>query len=74
MAIDMNVFHGFAEQIGMLPQMAQPTDCPTTCAGSAGRSSVGCQSPWFRAGWKTESTRPPRWALLTAIEAKSLPS
>jgi len=28
MAIDMNVFRGFAEQIKMLPQMAQPTDCP----------------------------------------------
>jgi len=28
MAIDMNVFHGFAEQIKMLPQMAKPTDCP----------------------------------------------
>ena len=28
MAIDMNVFRGFGEQIKMLPQMAQPTDCP----------------------------------------------
>jgi len=28
MAIDMNVFRGFAEQIKMLPQMAKPTDCP----------------------------------------------
>ncbi|MCB1792286.1 MAG: (Fe-S)-binding protein [Gammaproteobacteria bacterium] len=28
MAVDMNVFRGFAEQIGSLPQMAQPTDCP----------------------------------------------
>lgn len=28
MAIDMNVFRGFIEQIKMLPQMAQPTDCP----------------------------------------------
>ncbi|MCB1728659.1 MAG: 4Fe-4S dicluster domain-containing protein, partial [Gammaproteobacteria bacterium] len=28
MAIDMNVFRGFAEQIKMLPQMARPTDCP----------------------------------------------
>jgi len=28
MAVDMNVFMGFAEQIKMLPQMAQPTDCP----------------------------------------------
>lgn len=28
MAIDMNVFLGFAKQIDMLPQMAQPTDCP----------------------------------------------
>ncbi|MCB1801937.1 MAG: (Fe-S)-binding protein [Gammaproteobacteria bacterium] len=28
MAVDMNVFKGFAEQIGMLPGMAQPTDCP----------------------------------------------
>ena len=28
MAIDMNVFRGFAEQIRKLPQMARPTDCP----------------------------------------------
>ena len=28
MAIDMNVFRSFAEQIKMLPQMARPTDCP----------------------------------------------
>jgi Fe-S oxidoreductase len=28
MAIDMNVFRGFIEQIKMLPQMAKPTDCP----------------------------------------------
>ncbi|MGB5452687.1 MAG: (Fe-S)-binding protein [Sedimenticolaceae bacterium] len=28
MAIDMNVFRDFAEQIKMLPQMAKPTDCP----------------------------------------------
>ena len=28
MAVDMNVFLGFAEQIKMLPQMARPTDCP----------------------------------------------
>lgn len=28
MAVDMNVMKGFAEQIGMLPGMAQPTDCP----------------------------------------------
>ena len=28
MAIDMNLFRGFAEQVKMLPQMAKPTDCP----------------------------------------------
>lgn len=28
MAIDMNVFRGFIEQVKMLPQMARPTDCP----------------------------------------------
>jgi Fe-S oxidoreductase len=28
MAIDMNVFRGFGEQIAMLPQRAQPTDLP----------------------------------------------
>lgn len=28
MSVDMNVFRGFIEQIKMLPQMAQPTDCP----------------------------------------------
>jgi Fe-S oxidoreductase len=28
MAVDMNLFRGFVEQIRMLPQMAQPTDYP----------------------------------------------
>ena len=28
MAVDMNVFSGFASQIAKLPQMAKPTDCP----------------------------------------------
>ncbi len=28
MAVDMELFRGFVEQIKMLPQMAQPTDCP----------------------------------------------
>lgn len=28
MAVDMNIFRGFAEQIKMLPGMARPTDCP----------------------------------------------
>jgi Fe-S oxidoreductase len=28
MAVDMNVFRGFAGQIAKLPQMARPTDCP----------------------------------------------
>ena len=38
MAVDMELFRGFVEQIRMLPQMAQPTDCADSERVQAARS------------------------------------